>query len=78
MEDLRKVILIVDDIELNRAILKELFYQSYRVEEAANGIEALKAIEKYGDQIAIILLDIVMPELDGFGDVYKRQSLRCV
>ena len=34
MEDLRKVILIVDDIELNRAILKELFFQSYCVAEA--------------------------------------------
>lgn len=67
MEDLRKVILIVDDIELNRAILKELFFQSYCVAEAENGLQALEAIKKYGDRIAIILLDIVMPELDGFG-----------
>lgn len=67
MDDLRKVILIVDDIELNRAILKELFYQTYFVAEAENGIEALEAIKQYGDRIAIILLDIVMPELDGFG-----------
>ena len=66
MEDLRKVILIVDDIELNRAILKELFFQSYCVAEAENGLQALEAIKKYGDRIAIILLDIVMPELDGF------------
>ncbi|WP_125142554.1 HD-GYP domain-containing protein [Clostridium transplantifaecale] len=74
MEDLRKVILIVDDIELNRAILNELFYRSYRVQEAANGIEALKAIEKFGDQIAIILLDVVMPELDGFGFLKELKS----
>ena len=69
MEDLRKVILIVDDIELNRAILKELFFQSYCVAEAENGLQALEAIKKYGDRIAIILLDIVMPELDGFSAV---------
>lgn len=67
MDDLRKVILIVDDIELNRAILKELFYQTYFVAEAENGMEALEAIEQYGDRISIILLDIVMPKLDGFG-----------
>lgn len=67
MDDLRKVILIVDDIELNRAILKELFYQTYFVAEAENGMEALEAIKQYGDRISIILLDIVMPKLDGFG-----------
>ena len=45
MGDLRKVILIVDDIELNRAILKELFFQSYCVAEAENGLQALEAIK---------------------------------
>lgn len=67
MEDLRKIILIVDDIEMNRAILNELFCQTYCVKEAENGIQALEIIEQCGDRIAIILLDIVMPELDGFG-----------
>lgn len=67
MDDRDKIILIVDDIELNRAILNELFYKTYRVIEAENGLRALEAIDTYGDQISIILLDIVMPELDGFG-----------
>ncbi|MEF9955310.1 MAG: response regulator [Clostridium sp.] len=67
MDDTRKIILIVDDVELNRAILSELFYKEYQVVEAENGLEALAAIDTYGERIAIVLLDIVMPELDGFG-----------
>lgn len=77
MDDKNKIILIVDDIELNRAILNELFYQTYKVVEAENGLKALEAIDTYGEQIAIILLDIVMPELDGFGVLteLKRRGL---
>lgn len=67
MDDKSRIILIVDDIEMNRAILDELFHNTYHVVEAENGLEALEAIDQYGDQIAIILLDIVMPKLDGFG-----------
>lgn len=67
MDEKQKVILIVDDIEVNRAILKELFDGRYTVAEAENGVKALEAVESYGSRIALILLDIVMPELDGFG-----------
>lgn len=67
MDDKEKIILIVDDIELNRAILNDLFYREYCVVEAENGEEALEFIERYGDKIAIILLDIMMPVMDGFG-----------
>lgn len=76
MDDKNKIILIVDDIELNRALLNELFYRDYKVIEAENGLEALKAVDEYGNKIGIILLDIVMPELDGFGvlrELEKRQ-----
>lgn len=74
MDDKNKIILIVDDIEMNRAILNELFYQKYQVVEAANGLEALEAIDTYGERIAIILLDIVMPKLDGFGVLGKLEE----
>lgn len=67
MDDKSRIVLIVDDIEMNRAILDELFNKTYQVVEAENGLEALEAVERYGDRIAIILLDIVMPKLDGFG-----------
>ncbi|MDR1117276.1 MAG: response regulator [Oscillospiraceae bacterium] len=69
----RKKILIVDDIELNRLLLDELFHTAYDVLEASNGKEALEYIEKYRDEIAIILLDIIMPVMDGF-EVLKNMN----
>lgn len=64
--NLRKM-LVVDDDEINRAILNELFSDQFEVIEAADGAEALKIIKKLKDELAIILLDIIMPVLDGFG-----------
>jgi len=58
--------LVVDDIELNRAVLFALFSEEFDVLEAENGRAALDRIEQYGDEIAIVLLDIVMPVLNGF------------
>jgi putative two-component system response regulator len=63
----RRNILIVDDIEINREILYELFHDQYNVLEAENGQVALDLIAEYGQTIAIVLLDIVMPVMDGFG-----------
>ena len=63
----RKNILLVDDIEFNREILYELFHNQYNVLEAENGQVALDLIAEYGQTIAIVLLDIVMPVMDGFG-----------
>lgn len=60
------VAVIADDIELNRAILNEVLNKEYQVLEAANGREALELVEKHRDRIAILLLDIVMPVVDGF------------
>ncbi|MDR0570536.1 MAG: response regulator [Clostridiales Family XIII bacterium] len=62
----RRNILIVDDIDINRAILFELFHEQYNVLEAENGQVALDLIEEYGTSIAVVLLDVVMPVLDGF------------
>ena len=61
-----KVILIVDDVELNRAILSELFRKEYGILEAENGLDALDLIEKYGENIKVVLLDLVMPVINGF------------
>ena len=60
-------ILIVDDAEVNRAILQELFCYEFDTEEAENGLEAIQKIEEHHANIAAILLDIVMPVMDGFG-----------
>lgn len=59
-------ILIVDDNEINRGILGEIFKDKFTILEAGNGIEAMQVIEKQSDKLSAILLDIVMPEMDGY------------
>lgn len=59
-------ILIVDDMKLTRALLSELFCKEYEILEAENGLEALDLIHQYRETTAAILLDIVMPVMDGF------------
>lgn len=60
----RPVMLIVDDVEINRAILMQYFRNEYILIEAADGKSALSIIEK--QPIDVILLDLVMPVMDGF------------
>ncbi len=67
-----KTILIVDDMEINRAILRQLFQQECQVLEAENGQVALQALEEH-PQIDLVILDIVMPVMDGFATL---QALR--
>lgn len=65
MERQKDKILIVDDVELNRAILCELFAGDYEILEADNGKTAVDLMEQYHEEIAIVLMDIVMPIMDG-------------
>lgn len=58
-------VLIVDDMKFNREILKNILEEDYEILEAANGREALEIIEAQLKEIAAVLLDIVMPEMDG-------------
>ena len=74
----RQQILIVDDEEVNRTILSLMFDADYDIVEAANGMEAIEAIEKCeNENIALILLDVIMPVVDGFGvlDYMKEKEL---
>ena len=59
-------LLVVDDSEMNREILKEILGKEYRILEACVGEEALKMLEQYGTEISLVLLDIIMPKMDGF------------
>ena len=59
-------ILIVDDSEFNRAILTEILQEDYEIIEAENGEEALEKLDEYGMKISLVLLDIIMPGMDGF------------
>lgn len=60
-------ILVVDDMEMNREILRGIFEDDYEVILAENGREAVEYINLNRGKLAAILLDIVMPEMDGFG-----------
>ena len=64
--DTKQTILIVDDSELNRAILYEILKDDFYLLEATNGQECIDYIKQYGSGISLILLDIIMPEIDGF------------
>ena len=59
-------ILIVDDSEMNREILSAILGDEFEILEAENGEECISIIRKYGTSISLVLLDIVMPVMDGF------------
>ncbi|MDL2253553.1 response regulator [Ruminococcaceae bacterium OttesenSCG-928-I18] len=62
----RKKMLVVDDVDINRAILNELFSEQFEVLEAENGEVALALIEEHEKDLAMVLLDLMMPVKDGF------------
>ncbi|MBQ2803764.1 MAG: response regulator [Lachnospiraceae bacterium] len=62
---MRNKILIVDDSKFNRQVLSNILKDEYTIVEAENGREALAVIELQNKEIAAVLLDIVMPEMDG-------------
>lgn len=67
-------ILVVDDSAINREMLNDMLSDDYDIIEAANGEEALKILKEHVYDIDLVLLDIIMPVVDGFGvlDVMKR------
>lgn len=68
-------ILIADDQALNRAILSDFFKDRYQILEAKNGEEALQQMKEYGEEIALVLLDIEMPVMTGIEFLQKRMAL---
>lgn len=64
-ESKEESILIVDDLEFNRSILRGMMSDQYKIFEACNGREALEILEEHHNEIRLILLDIVMPIMDG-------------
>ena len=63
--DKNKTILIVDDIEINRMLLAEIFNDDYNIVEACNGAEAIEIMN--GQEFSALLLDVIMPEVNGIG-----------
>ncbi|MBU5680575.1 diguanylate cyclase [Blautia sp. MSJ-9] len=71
----RQKILIIDDSEFNRAILAEVLGGEFDILEAENGKEGLEVLEQYERDISLVLLDIIMPVMDGFevlGEMVNR------
>ena len=70
----RNAILIIDDNKLNRATIADILRDSYQILEAEDGKQAFRVLAKERDRIALVLLDIVMPVMDGFAFLkeYKK------
>ena len=62
----RPQVLIIDDSAFNRRLLRTIIGDSFEIHEADCGEDGLKALKHYGTQLAVVLLDIIMPGLNGF------------
>lgn len=74
----KPLVLIVDDSDMNRAILNEMLKDEYCILEADNGRTALDMVDRYGDELSLVLLDIVMPGISGFevlADLSRRSGI---
>ena len=65
-ESSKQKILIVDDSEINRQMLAEMLKQDFDILEAASGEKCVDMLQEQGGEISLILLDIIMPGMDGF------------
>ena len=63
----RYTILVADDSDMNRFMLRNMLEESYDIIEAEDGLQAVELLQKQDTEISLVLLDIVMPNLDGFG-----------
>ena len=64
--DKRNKILIVDDSEINRSLLADMLSGEYSLMEASDGLEAVALISQHHTELSMVLLDIVMPVMDGY------------
>ncbi len=71
-------ILIADDSEMNRSILEDMLGDEYDIIEAENGEQAVEIIQKREKEIYLVLLDIVMPRMDGFGVLAEMKEQRWI
>lgn len=66
IKEAKQQILIVDDSQMNRELLAEMLQEDFKIMEAENGKQAVEILQKYGSEIALVLLDIIMPVMNGF------------
>ena len=72
----RDTLLLVDDQQADRAVLRELFQEEYNLLEAENGDQALLLLEENHTRIAAVLLDLLMPAKDGFPVLAEMRAKR--
>lgn len=75
IESQRRTMLVVDDVEMNRAILHELFGTEYEITEAVDGVEALAHIRAAQTPFSVVLMDLVMPRLSGMETLTEMARL---
>ena len=69
----KPLLLIVDDSQINRTILSEMLKDEYEIIEVDRGNKAIEVLREYGNEITVVLLDIIMPGMSGF-DVLSVMS----
>ena len=62
----RQKILIADDSAMNRDLLATILEDEYDIVQAEDGVKAVDYLQKHAEEIALVLLDLVMPQMDGF------------
>ena len=62
----KQKILIADDSEMNRELLTAILEEEYDIIQAKDGVQAVDCLQKHAEEISLLLLDIVMPKMDGF------------
>ncbi|MDO5603347.1 MAG: response regulator [Oscillospiraceae bacterium] len=72
----RNILLIVDDSELDRAILREIFRREFTVADVENGVSAISYVFQHKSEIAAIILDICMPVVNGFHVLENIRSIK--
>ena len=74
LPNVRRALLIADDVETNREMLGDLLAEDYDIFLAADGVEALAQLELHKDEIALLLLDLYMPNMTGFEVMARMQA----
>lgn len=62
----KQKILIADDSEMNRELLAAILEEEYDIIQANDGVQAVDCFQRHAEEISLLLLDIVMPHMDGF------------
>ena len=74
LPNVRRALLIADDVRANREILGELLSDDYDIHYAADGVETMSVLERHRDEIALLVLDLHMPNMSGFEVMARMQA----